>query len=205
MRRKQREVHMPVFLIVAMLVGTDPDPVREFQSRVDAYLLLHRTLEAGTPPRAITRDPAQIVYAADALADAIIEARPHARQGEVFTREVTRYFRERIQSALAGVDFDRFLAELYEGENFRDFRAAIHARDPQCRVPSGLPMVVLWELPELPDELEYRIVGRDLALWDEHAALVVDFIPNAFPEQSFTRERSWPWPAPALKNRPSGE
>jgi hypothetical protein len=185
---------MSAILIVALLVAADPDPVRDFQARVDAYVRLHRTLEAGTPPRVITRDPAQILLASDMLADAIVAARPQARQGDIFTRDVARVFRERIQVALGGVDVDRYLDELYEGENFRNLRAAIHARDPYCRVPSGLPMALLWSLPGLPGELEYRIVGRDLALWDEHAALIIDFIPNAFPEQSFTRERSRSWP-----------
>lgn len=195
---------MSALLMVVLLAAADPDPLREFKARVDAYVLLHRTLEAGTPPRVITRDPAQILFASDALADAIVAARPDAKQGDIFTRESTRYFRERILTALAGMDLDRYLDELYEGENFRNLRAAIHARDPQCRVPSGIPMEVLWALPSLPDDLEYRIVGRDLALWDEHAALIVDFIPNAFPEQSFTRERRRPWPIPALRGRQLG-
>jgi hypothetical protein len=64
-------------------------------------------------------------------------------------------------------------------------------------------MALLWALPALPGELEYRIVGRDLVLWDEHAALIIDFIPNAFPEQSFTSERSRSWPMPPLITRRS--
>jgi hypothetical protein len=194
---------MSAFLIVTLLLAADPDPLRDFQARVDAYVLLHRTLEVGTPPRVITRDPAQILFASDALADAIVAARPNARQGDIFTPEATRFFRERIHLALAGVNVDRSLDELYEGENFRSFRAVIHARDPQCRVPSGLPIALLWVLPELPGELEYRVVGRDLALWDEHAAIIVDFIPNAFPERSLTSERSRSWPLPALVTRRS--
>ena len=138
---------MSAFLIVALLLSADPDPLRDFLARVDGYVLLHRTLEAGTPPRVITRDPTEIVFASDALADAIVAARPRARQGDVFTKEATRYFRERVQLALTGVDVDKYLAELYEGENFRNLRAAIHARDPYCRVPSGLPIALLWVLP----------------------------------------------------------
>lgn len=194
---------MSAFLIVTLLLAADPDPLREFQARVDAYVLLHQTLEAGTPPRVITRDPAQILFASDALADAIVAARPHARQGDIFTAEATRVFRDRIQVALSGVSFDRYLYELYEGEKFRNLRAVIHGRDPHCRVPSGIPMALLWALPALPGELEYRIVGRDLVLWDEHAALIIDFIPNAFPEQSFTSQRSRSWPLPAVITRRS--
>jgi hypothetical protein len=35
-------------------------------------------------------------------------------------------------------------------------------------------------LPPLPAELQYRIVGRSLVLWDFHADLIVDIMPGAF-------------------------
>jgi hypothetical protein len=37
------------------------------------------------------------------------------------------------------------------------------------------------KLPELPPELSYRFVGRDLVLKDIKAGLVVDVLPNAIP------------------------
>lgn len=178
---------MVALLLVALAswnsASEDP-PLREFQARLGEYVLLHRTLEAGTPPRVITRDPAEIRAASDALAAAIVAARPDARQGDIFTPAAARVFRERILLALAGLDLTEYLDELYEGGDFRSLQAVIHGRDRECRIPSGLPPALLWALPELPEEIEYRIVGRDLALWDEHAAMIVDFIPNAFPEQS---------------------
>jgi hypothetical protein len=39
----------------------------------------------------------------------------------------------------------------------------------------------LSKLPQLPQELAYRIVGRDLTLKDTKAELIVDLIPNAIP------------------------
>ena len=172
------------FALLALLVSSDPDPFLEFHSRLNLYVQLHRTLEIATPPRVITRDPAEIMRASDALADAIVAARPHARQGDIFTPVVARAFRARIFEALAGEDTHDLLCELYEGDDFRMMRADVYARDPHCRIPAGLPATLLWALPELPSEIEYRVVGRDLALWDEHAAMIIDFIPSAFPEQS---------------------
>jgi hypothetical protein len=128
----------------------------------------------------------RIIAASDALAAAIDAARPNARQGDIFTPAITQLFRERIRVVMARIDADHYLADLYEGQEFRTLHATIHGRDANARVPTGLPVPLLWALPELPPELEYRIIGRDLALWDEHAAMVVDFIPNAFPQQSFT-------------------
>ena len=38
---------------------------------------------------------------------------------------------------------------------------------------------VIQALPELPPELQYRIVGTDLILIDVHASLIVDILPSA--------------------------
>ena len=43
------------------------------------------------------------------------------------------------------------------------------------------PPTLLSKLPQLPPELAYRIVGRDLTLKDTKAGLIVDLIPNAIP------------------------
>ena len=53
-------------------------------------------------------------------------------------------------------------------------------------VPDDMPLTttpptLLRRLPELPPELAYRFVGRDLALKDVKASLIVDLIPNAIP------------------------
>ena len=52
--------------------------------------------------------------------------------------------------------------------------------------PTTLPLVtvpgkLLKVLPELPENLEYRILGRHLILRDVSANLVVDFVRDAVP------------------------
>jgi len=40
---------------------------------------------------------------------------------------------------------------------------------------------VLAVLPPVPDDVEYRFVGRDLILRDAHANVVIDVLPDAVP------------------------
>jgi hypothetical protein len=44
-----------------------------------------------------------------------------------------------------------------------------------------MPPAVLAALPKLPEEIRYGFVGRALVLLDEHADIIVDFVPDAFP------------------------
>ncbi len=45
-----------------------------------------------------------------------------------------------------------------------------------------LPPTLLLKFPQLPDQVAYRIVVRDLILLDAEANLVIDRIPDIFPE-----------------------
>jgi hypothetical protein len=52
--------------------------------------------------------------------------------------------------------------------------------------PSGVPLqstppTLLMNLPPLPPELDYRVVGNNLVLRDAKANLVIDFVPNVIP------------------------
>jgi hypothetical protein len=55
----------------------------------------------------------------------------------------------------------------------------VNAKYPQDQPLPTVPPNVLAALPKLPEELEYRIVKKDLILRDVHANLIVDYIPNA--------------------------
>jgi hypothetical protein len=54
----------------------------------------------------------------------------------------------------------------------------VNGRFPWLR-GAGMWLCVLNALPSVPEELQYRIVGRDLVLVDVHANLVVDSLRDA--------------------------
>jgi hypothetical protein len=51
----------------------------------------------------------------------------------------------------------------------------VNARYPADAPLPTVPPNLLANLPQLPEDLEYRIIGRDLILRDVHANLIVDF------------------------------
>lgn len=158
------------------------DPVRHtFLQRVDDYVALHRRLEAPLPPQKVTGDVEALFAPRHALAKAIRAARPNARQGEIFSPAVARYFRMIIADALREGGIPDMLA-IVEDENDVRVVARVNGDYPAGASISLMPPCLLAALPPLPEELEYRFLGRDLILRDVHAGLIVDVVTRAIPE-----------------------
>jgi hypothetical protein len=159
--------------------------MQAFEDRVTRYVLQHRLLEATVPPLQPTRDVRQIDMAVQALAVRIRLARTDARPGDLITPEAGLVFRRRIAACLtaewAAVLADNAAEVEEEGVPAGPpvvLRVNMTWPEP---VPFGVvPPQLLAALPRLPDELQYRIVGNALVLWDHHANLIVDFLPDAF-------------------------
>jgi hypothetical protein len=170
----------PIDYAVNTYPRTDRQALADFQARVDRYVALHRQIEETTPPIVVSDDWSSIRESIDALAGKIRTARANARQGDVFTPEVERWFRLTLGECLAGVDIEDFLADINE-EEWKDF---VLVPDVNGRWPAGAPLPtmpphLLAVLPQLPEELQYRFMHRDLILWDVHANVMVDFIRGA--------------------------
>ena len=151
-----------------------------FGERISEYAALHRRLEGpwlltpATEPRSFMLNRAH-------LAAAIKIARPNARQGDIFTPAAARAFRDLIANALAGLDADALLRDLYEEHpTVRSFHLRVYDPYPGWATHE-MPAILLLQLPMLPEDIEYRLVDRDLVLWDIHADLIVDVLPGAIP------------------------
>jgi hypothetical protein len=138
-------------------------------------------LEAPLPPEIVTADPERLFASKNALSMGIRAARADARQGEIFSPPLAEYFRTVVARALkeGGI---RNMRALVEEENMVHIPARVSADYPAGRSIAMMPTCLLAALPTLPRELQYGFIGRDLILWDVHAGLIVDFVPNAIPE-----------------------
>jgi hypothetical protein len=110
-------------------------------------------------------------------------ARAGARQGEIFSPAVARYFRIVVAATVEKNSIEDLLS-MVEDENSVHIPARVNGDYPAGRSISAMPPCLLADLPPLPPQLQYRFVGRDLVLWDLHAGLIVDFVPDAVPATS---------------------
>ncbi|MGD0222361.1 MAG: hypothetical protein ABSF71_08475 [Terriglobia bacterium] len=181
---------IPLLAFVALgFAGQAPGPrdteaARDFKpfiDRVRAYVRLQKSLEASLPTLKPTKDPAQILECQHALAAKIVDARHDAHQGDIFTHEATERFRKIIHKAFEGPEGHLARRTMQQDTPFKVVTMHVNDVFPDNIPLTTTPPTLMLKMPELPPELSYRFVGRDLVLKDIKAELVVDLIPNALP------------------------
>ena len=163
--------------------------LRLFSERIQDYAELHRRLEGPLPALTPSTQPLENYMARQMLATALRRARAGAGQGDVFTPAVSMVFRALIAAALSGHNMEALFRELNEEEPQLAHPQPVVNEPLPREATHEVPSVLLQALPGLPEDVEYRIVGRHLALWDIHANLVIDFLPNAFATAGTTDAR----------------
>lgn len=153
----------------------------QFLARVSWYVELHRQLEGPLPRLHVTPDPGEIIAAQAALARAIRHARPDAQQGEIFLPDVAALIRRIVVTTLVEKGITDML-QTVEDENTVVLSVRVNADYPAGASISMMPPCLLLALPQLPPELEYRFAGRHLILWDVHAGIIADYVPNVLRE-----------------------
>jgi hypothetical protein len=165
------------------ILGAAPQPVAEpnivFQAQVADYLGLRNRLRQGVAPEHII-DPQIREISGALLAARIREARATAKPLDVIPAALAEAIRDRLHRGLEPVEVDVLLMDLYPaGLPVHGAQVNASYADTAAVCP---PVAVLSALPPLPGILGYRLVGRDLVIWDEEAQLVIDVISAALPE-----------------------
>jgi hypothetical protein len=136
------------------------------------------------------------------LAEAIhTKVRPAAQQGDLFAPAVADVMRKQLAVAFAGPRADLIRDALQEQNEGLAAASIVLTVNQTVAVP-GVPPVLLETLPQLPPQVEFAFSGRTLILRDVDADLIVDFIPQAFPDLPLAGDV--PQPAPPAVASQSG-
>ena len=151
-----------------------------FTQRVSAYAALRKGAEKGEARLERHTDPAKIAAEQQALATRIQTARAGAKLGDIFTIESRPVFKRLLSPQLKGADGAENKAAIKD-DNPGPMPLKVNQPYPKGEPLSTVPPDILKALPVLPEDLEYRFVGKHMILYDARAGLIVDFIPNAIP------------------------
>jgi hypothetical protein len=185
--RFERLIILSCVIVSALLLATrspvakrasSVDSVSLFEDRVAAYVALHHQCQRRLRRSGVEPDPSGGSTFRQALGDSIRFARRGAQPGDILCPALAPRIHQLVQSDLAARDWldqEAILAEVPQ----------LPVRVNDC-YPDGEPLAttpprLLFQLPPLAPELQYRFLGRALILLDVDASLVVDVLPDALP------------------------
>jgi hypothetical protein len=160
----------------------DAAALKRFTVRVDQYVKFRNTIEKQLPALKNKEElPEMIAAHQQALARKIREGRPNAKIGDIFSSDVREAFRHVIRSAFQNPQTAASRATLQQQKTVKEVPLQVNGIYPDAVAETTFPATLLQKLPTLPDELAYRIMGRDLVLVDSKANLVIDLFHEALP------------------------
>jgi hypothetical protein len=168
-------------------VDRNKEVFTDFSKRVDAYISLRNKLADSVGPLDPKMSQNEIAQRSTKLANAIVAARQGAKQGDIFTTEVST-----IMSTIIGEEYSRRPKQILEtrGDAQEELKDERPSFVPQVNMiyPTGAPLAtfpasLLPLLPQLPKEVEYRIVTSSLILRDVEANVIIDLMPHAVPDE----------------------
>ena len=172
-------VNSPTVTSDGQAVNAQGAATLEFKKAIDAYIKIHNQAEGKVPNLKRTDDPKEISDREKALGDMIMTLRAGAQPGQIFAPEYQPYFIKIVQDDFktrSAADRKALVNELP-----KNVKIDINTVYPTTLPLETFPPALLRKLPDLPPELEYRIVGRSLLLRDVKANLIVDILRDVVP------------------------
>jgi len=157
--------------------ATDAKALQIFNDRVQSYVKVHRQVEEkfNFSHMKPTHSIAKIQQRQHGMAQHIRELRASTHDGDIFIPEVKAYFARALASAYQ-VNSEGILASLACVSNVVERKLAANDVYPETWSYNVMPPTILLHVPQLPAELDYRIVNRDLIIRDVEADLIVDVL-----------------------------
>jgi hypothetical protein len=183
-------------------VEMDPGVLAKFANEVQEYVDLRRRVSGMLPALTPGSSPEQIASHQLAMKRAIQQARRGAKRGEMFKKPVEAAFRRIIAKERNSPEWPEEVQEIKQGnpkvegvpkqsdptqEVKKNVPLVVNGDYPDAAPFSSVPSSLLLKLPQLPNEVRYRFVGRALILRDTEANVILDYILDAIPDRSVPR------------------
>ncbi|HEY1402902.1 MAG TPA: hypothetical protein VGB05_02110 [Pyrinomonadaceae bacterium] len=181
----------PIPAIAQQTAGQQPDPLESlsvkdremvvaFQDRVKDYAKMREAIEAKMPKLAKDSTPEQIEAHKTEFEKRVRAARVGAKPGELFTPDIAAYIRATIKAEYQGTERKELRETVLEADT-KGVPLRVNYVYPESKELVEMSPTLLLKLPQLPKQLRYRFVGRNMLLVDRENGLIVDYMLNALP------------------------
>ncbi|MET0650577.1 MAG: hypothetical protein ABW208_28550 [Pyrinomonadaceae bacterium] len=151
-----------------------------FEARVKDYVNMREGIEDKMPKLPKDARPEQIEVHKMALQKAVQAARASAKPGDLFVPELAAHIREVIKSETP-TEVKQEVRETVNESEVKAVPLRVNQPYPESQEMLEMPPTLLLRLPQLPKQMRYRYVGRNMLLMDRENGLIVDFMPDALP------------------------
>ena len=159
----------------------DKETIKRFEERVKQYVSLRSSVKAKAPRLSKDSTPEQIQTAETALVAALRTARAGAKPGDIFTPDIAQYIRTTLKREFKPDEKKEIRKVVLEKETNIPVTLRVNHPYPDPKEFVEMPATLLLKLPQLPKEVKYRYVNRNLILIDTDNNLIVDYMIDALP------------------------
>jgi hypothetical protein len=164
----------------AVISPADKAAIQAFEKQVKHYVELRNKARENAPKLSKDSTPEQIQAYRTALELSVRNARPNAKRGDLFRPEAADYMRRTLKNEFQGKDRKELRETVFETET-QGVVLRVNYPYAQSAELSEMPATLLAKLPQLPKEVRYRFVGRNMLLVDRESNVIIDFMPEALP------------------------
>lgn len=160
--------------------AADKSTIQAFENGVKDYVAQRNKLKENAPKLSKDSTPEQLQAYRTALEQSLRTARAGAKRGDLFRPETADYIRRTLKTEFQGQDRKELRDTVFETET-QGVILKVNYPYAQTAELSEMPATLLAKLPQLPKEVRYRFVGRNMLLVDRESNVIIDFMPDALP------------------------
>ena len=164
----------------AVVSPADKAAIENFERQVKAYVGLRNKIRENAPKLSKDSTPEQIHAYRTALEQSIRNSRNGAKRGEIFRPETADFIRRTLKIEFQGKDRQELREKIFETE-VQGVVLRVNQPYAENAEFSEMPATLLAKLPQVPKEVRYRFVGRNMLLVDRESNVIIYFMPDALP------------------------
>ncbi|MCA1565946.1 MAG: hypothetical protein LC803_09975 [Acidobacteria bacterium] len=155
-------------------------PASTFEKKVKEYADLRERLENTLPKLSKEATPEEIEAHKRSFQGIVKAARVSAKRGDVLSLRDASLIRATIKKEFKGKERVELRKTVMEAAT-RGVPLRVNSTYPESKELVEMPPTLLLKLPQLPKQVRYRFVGRNLLLVDRENGLIIDYMTNALP------------------------
>jgi hypothetical protein len=163
------------------LSANDQLVIAAFEKRVKEYSKLREDLEGQMPKLSKEAKAEEIEAHKKQFQERVRSARATAKHGDLFTPEAAALIRTIIKGEFKGRERAELRDTVLKESDTKAVPLRVNYPYPESQELLEMPPTLLLKLPQLPKQVRYRFVGRNLLLVDRENGLIVDYMTNALP------------------------